>query len=73
MNSRFGDHIRPKSEEDLKVLNNLGFTLNRTGLKWFFFEMRGVQKYYIRMSRSLPENDKWSGGIWISFAHLKRK
>ena len=74
MNKRpYGDYIRPKTENDLDVLNKLGFTLNRLGLKWFYFEMRGKQKYYIRMSNPLPESQKWFGAVWVSFAYLKRK
>ena len=73
MSSRFGDHIRPNKAEDLKFINNMGFTLNRFGLPWFYLEMRGKQKYYIRICKSMPENQKWHGGLYISYAFLKKK
>ena len=73
MDGRFGDYIRPKSSQDLVKLNRIGDTLNRLGLKWFYFEMRGNQKYYIRISKPLPENEKWYGGLFVSFAYLKKK
>lgn len=73
MTDRYGDAIRPKSEKCLVALNNFNYTLNRIGLCWIYTEMRGKQKYYIRFSKSMPEDQKWYGAQSVSFAYLKRK
>jgi hypothetical protein len=69
----YGDYLRLKSEKDLEIMNKFNYTLNRIGLSWLFMEMRGKQKFYIRVSKSLPENEKWNGAMFMTFAYLKKK